>query len=50
MDTVKKHNYDLMEQSNLTDWAKWSFNRIPYRPPEELAVKGQRDKLDDIPK
>lgn len=31
MDTVKKHSYDLMEQSNLTDWAKWNFSRIPYQ-------------------
>lgn len=42
-DTAKKYNYDLMEQSDLTYWAKWSFARIPYRPPEELAMKRRRD-------
>ena len=44
-DIAKKYNYDRMEQSDLTYWAKWSFARIPYRPPEELAVKRRRDKL-----
>lgn len=43
MDTVKKHSYDLMEQSNLTDWAKWNFSRIPYK-----LLDGQVTKLKNL--
>jgi len=43
VDTVKKHSYDLMEQSNLTYWAKWNFSRIPYK-----LLDGQVTKLKNL--